>query len=127
VNNSRPNGNTGFTDRQQSKRARRTVGVGESLEELSRRLGTGPLDVLSIVFARWSETVGEGVAEHVRPERLEGDALVVSVDSGAWASHLRTRATEVLSALREATGPSCPTRLVIRVKSAKKQASDQDL
>ena len=103
-----------------SPRAGRTVGIGESLAELSRQLGTGPPDTLSVVFSRWSETVGEAVAAHTRPERIDGEALVVSVDSPAWASHLQTLAPKVISQLRDATGSNGPSRLVVRVRAAKK-------
>lgn len=103
-----------------SPRAGRTVGFGESLAELSRQLGTGTPDTLSVVFSRWSEAVGEAVAAHTRPERIDGEALVVSVDSPAWASHLQTLAPKVISQLRDATGSNGPSRLVVRVRAAKK-------
>lgn len=100
--------------------------MAESLSELSRQLGTGPPDTLAAVFSRWPETVGEAVAGHTRPERIDGETLVVSVDSPAWASHLRTLAPKVISRLRDATGPDGPSRLVVRVKAPKK-ASDLDI
>jgi predicted nucleic acid-binding Zn ribbon protein len=96
------------------------VGVAESLAELSRQLGTAAPDALSAVFSRWAETVGEDVAAHTRPERIDGEALVVSVDSPAWASHLRTLAPRVISQLRDATGSDGVSRIVVRVKPAKK-------
>jgi predicted nucleic acid-binding Zn ribbon protein len=98
-------------------RAGRTVGLSESLAQLSRRIGTAPPDTLAQVFARWAETVGETIAAHARPERIDGHALVVTVDSPAWASHLRTLATELLSKLSEAAGEGAPTTLVIRVRA----------
>jgi predicted nucleic acid-binding Zn ribbon protein len=102
------------------------VKVGESLAELARQLGTAPPDTLSAVFSRWSELVGETVAAHARPEKLDGEALVVSVDSPAWASHLRTLAPTVIGQLHGATGSSEVSRLVIRVKVPKK-APDLDI
>ena len=101
-------------------RADATVKVGESLAELARQLGTASPDTLAVVFSRWPEVVGEAIAAHARPEKLDGEALVVSVDSPAWASHLRTLAPRVVSHLRGATGSDRPSRLVIRVKVPKK-------
>ena len=112
--------------KRRSPRADRTVGVAESLAELSRQLGTGPPDTLSVVFSRWSETVGDDIAAHTRPARIDGDTLVVSVDSPAWASHLKTLAPKIISRLRDATGPDGPSRLVVRVKAPKK-GSDLDI
>jgi predicted nucleic acid-binding Zn ribbon protein len=122
-----PTGSTeGLRSRWRSPRADRTVKVGESLAELTRQLGTGPPDALSAIFSRWSEVVGEDVAAHARPERLDGEALVVSVDSPAWASHLRTLAPRVISQLNDATGSDQVSRLVVRVKVPKK-APDLDI
>src|SRR4051794_19522870 len=41
------------------------------------------------VFGRWKEAVGEAVARHVQPLRLDGTRLVVEVDDPAWATQLR--------------------------------------
>jgi predicted nucleic acid-binding Zn ribbon protein len=106
--------------RRRLARADRTVKVGESLAELSRQLGTGSPDTLSVVFSHFDEAVGETVAAHTRPERIDGDALVVSVDSPAWASHLRTLAPRVIGQLHDATRSAVVSRLVIRVKPPKK-------
>jgi predicted nucleic acid-binding Zn ribbon protein len=110
----------GSRPRWRSARADRTVKVGESLAELSRQLGTGSPEALSVVFSHFEEAVGAAVAAHTRPERIDGDALVVSVDSPAWASHLRTLAPTVIGQLREATRSTVVSRLVIRVKPPKK-------
>ena len=99
-------------------RAGRTLEIGESLAQLSRQIGTAPPDTLALVFSRWAEIVGETVAAHARPERIEGTALVVTVDSPAWASHLRTDAAGLLAKLSGAAGQGSFTRLVIRVRSA---------
>lgn len=114
------------TPRWNSPRADRTLKVGESLAELTRQLGTAPPDTLSAIFSRWSEVVGEAVAAHARPERTDGDSLIVCVDSPAWASHLRTLAPRVISQLHDATGSDQVSRLVVRMKVAKK-APDLDI
>jgi predicted nucleic acid-binding Zn ribbon protein len=101
-----------------SKRAGRTVEMSESLAQLSAQMGTAPPETLGQIFSRWAETVGETVAAHVRPERIEGDALVVAVDSPAWASHLKTHAPDLLGKLSAVAGEGAPSSLVIRVRAA---------
>lgn len=101
-------------------RAGRTVEMSESLAQLSAQIGTAPPDTLARVFSRWAEAVGETVAAHVRPERVDGNALVVAVDSPAWASHLRTHAPEFLHKLSDVAGAPAFSSLVIRVRSARR-------
>jgi predicted nucleic acid-binding Zn ribbon protein len=107
-------------------RARRTVGIGESLEILGKRLDSAPAGLITRVFSSWEEAVGQPVALHVWPERIDGDLLIVAVDSPAWASHLRTVAATILKQLDELAGPGTPTRLTVRVRAGK-QPSDQEI
>jgi predicted nucleic acid-binding Zn ribbon protein len=41
------------------------------------------------VFGRWTDAVGENVAAHVRPVRLDQGILTVAVDDPAWATHVK--------------------------------------
>ena len=59
-------------------------GAGASAQEVApsaREIGG--------VFGRWKEAVGEAVARHVQPLRLDGARLVVEVDDPAWATQLK--------------------------------------
>jgi predicted nucleic acid-binding Zn ribbon protein len=58
------------------------------------------------VFGRWDEVVGEVVARHAQPVKLDGDRLVVEVDDPAWATQLSFLEQTVLARLSEALGPS---------------------
>ena len=55
------------------------------------------------------------MAAHVRPVRLDADALVVSVDHPAWATQMRHLGDDLLDRVAEATGLARPARLDIRV------------
>ncbi len=101
--------------RGRSARAGRTLELSESLAQLSRQIGTAPPAALGQIFRDGPSAVGETVASHVRPDRIDGDALVVTVDSPAWASHLRTHAPELLAKLSEVVHEGAPASLVIRV------------
>jgi predicted nucleic acid-binding Zn ribbon protein len=100
-------------------RAGRTVGVGESLVELSERLKTAPPRTLSQVFDHWPETAGHEISRHSRPERIEDGTLHVVADSPAWASRLKTVAPSLLERIGALTGGDSPSRLAVRVRPSR--------
>ena len=53
------------------------------------------------VFGRWSEVVGETMAQHVQPVRLDRDRLVVQVSEPAWATQVRLLTDQIRERLRE--------------------------
>jgi predicted nucleic acid-binding Zn ribbon protein len=85
-----------------------------------------PLETVSSVFDDWPAVVGDDLGRHVRPEKIDGESLVVSADSPAWATHFRTIAPVLVERLRDRIGPDAPSRFVIRVRPAR-QGSYQDL
>lgn len=56
------------------------------------------------VFGRWVEAVGEPVAKHVRPVKLDGGRLVVEVDDPAWATQLRFLEATLRQRVLDVTG-----------------------
>ena len=56
------------------------------------------------VFGRWNEAVGEAVARHVQPLRLDGARLVVEVDDPAWATQLKFLEADLRRRLLAVTG-----------------------
>ena len=66
------------------------------------------------VFGRWDDAVGEAVAAHVQPVKLEGTTLVVEVDDPAWATQLRFLEQTVRTRLHEVAGVTVE-RLEVRV------------
>jgi predicted nucleic acid-binding Zn ribbon protein len=67
------------------------------------------------VFSRWAELVGEPVAQHVRPLKLDAGVLVVQVDDPAWATQMKFLESDLLQRLTEA-GAGPVERLEIRVR-----------
>ena len=45
--------------------------------------------VVGGLFGRWDEAVGEQVAQHVKPVKLDDGVLVVEVDDPAWATQVK--------------------------------------
>lgn len=56
------------------------------------------------VFGRWVDIVGEAVAAHVQPIRLDRDRLVVEVSDPAWATQMRLLTDRVRERVAEVTG-----------------------
>jgi predicted nucleic acid-binding Zn ribbon protein len=101
-------------DRQEPKR------LSESLERLVRSMGAPSVSALERIFGHWEAVVGEELAAHSRPLKLDGDQLTVAVDDGVWASQLRWMTTEVLQALDREAGEGTVKELVVRVAKAPK-------
>jgi predicted nucleic acid-binding Zn ribbon protein len=71
------------------------------------RLTTGRL------FGRWSEIVGEDVAEHARPLSLKDGELTVQAASTAWATQLRLLQRQLLTKIAAGVGDGVVTRLKV--------------
>ena len=67
------------------------------------------------VFGRWHEVVGEHVAAHVRPVKLDGAVLLVEVDEPAWATQVTLLASTVRDRLSDVVGVHVE-RLEVRVR-----------
>ena len=87
-----------------------------SLEALSRRLGLEGAAGVGRLFAGWPEIVGEAMAEHVQPVRIDASALVVTVDHPAWATQVRRLGDTVLDRAADYAGVPRPARLEVRVQ-----------
>ena len=61
------------------------------------------------VFGRWAEAVGDAVAAHVKPLKLDGTKLVVEVDDPAWATQLRFLEATLKQRLGEVAGADIET------------------
>ena len=90
--------------------------VGASLDRVSTELGLGTSVGIGRLFARWDAIVGEAVAAHVKPVRIDAEALVVSVDHPAWATQVRHLGDDLLDRVAEETGTPRPARLEVRVR-----------
>ncbi|MCU1399693.1 MAG: hypothetical protein JWM93_1447 [Frankiales bacterium] len=67
------------------------------------------------LFSRWTDAVGQVVADHARPVKLDGERLLVEVDEPGWATQLRFLEADVIERLRSVAGLEV-SRFDIRVK-----------
>ena len=77
-----------------------------------RGLGAPEASGLHLVFDRWAEVVGEGLAARTRPLKIDGKRLVLAVDEPAIATHVRFLSAELL-------GPDRVTALDLRIEPKK--------
>lgn len=101
------------TERRDADGPRRLKG---SLDRLLGTMKAPPVDVLTVVFGRWVDVVGEDLAAHSRPTALDRGRLVVTCESSAWASEFRWLEKQVLERLAETTGSDRITALSVKVE-----------
>ena len=87
------------------------VRLGDSLHDVVRSLrpdgtpdGVASASALGGVFGRWEEAVGDALAAHVQPVKLDGTTLVVQVDDPAWATQLKFLESSLKERLGEIAG-----------------------
>ena len=78
--------------------------LSDELDALLRRLGSESTTVVAGVFGNWAQLVGDTVALHATPVKLESGRLLVEVDEPAWATQMRFLESEIISKLSTSTG-----------------------
>jgi len=96
------------------------VPLHASLDAVVRSLrggsaAAGEARAMGSLFSRWNDAVGQHVAAHARPIKLDGGRLLVEVDEPGWATQLRFLEREVIDRLRSVAGLEV-SRFDIRVK-----------
>jgi predicted nucleic acid-binding Zn ribbon protein len=94
--------------------SRDPVPIGDSLDRVVRSLrnddsGSQTASQMGGVFGRWAEAVGDAVALHVKPIKLDGTKLIVEVDDPAWATQLRFLESTLRQRLLEVAGATIET------------------
>ena len=90
----------------------------EVLGKLLRRMHVS--DELSAIglFSGWRQIVGDAIADHAVPKRLEKRILVVEVDDPAWATQLKFLESQLIATLRDSVGDEVES-LEIRVRRSR--------
>jgi len=86
-----------------------------ALDALLDRLGAESVSAISGVFGEWAQIVGEQVAQHVIPIKLERGRLIVEVDDPSWATQMRFLEPQLIEKIHVATS-STITSIEVRVK-----------
>lgn len=64
-------------------------------------------------MAEWTALVGEDVAAHCRPVRLEGGRLTVEAESTAWATQLTLLTDKLVAAISARVGDGVVTSVSV--------------
>ncbi len=94
-----------FQERSWEPTTRPVRRINEALSEVAADLNLDDPDDVAAVMAAWPGAVGDVVAAHVRPRRLQDGVLVVEVDEPVWATQLRYLEEDVLRRLGRKVRP----------------------
>ena len=94
---------------------REPVPISNSLDGVVRSLRGPSRSAVGGVFGRWDEAVGEQIAAHVKPVKLDGGVLVVEVGYPAWATQVKFLASTITQRLTEVAGVTVD-RIEVRVE-----------
>ena len=102
------------------RRSREPRPIGAELAEVLRARGWDGRLAAARVMARWPEVVGEAVAAHCQPSRLEEDGtLHVIADSAAWATQLTYLQHKLLDRLNATCGQGLVRRIQVRTNESR--------
>lgn len=94
------------------------VPLAASLDAVVKSLRGPSRAAVGGLFGRWDEAVGEQVAAHVRPVKLDNvggqRVLVVQVDDPAWATQVKFLSATIVERLQSVAGVAVD-RLDVRV------------
>jgi predicted nucleic acid-binding Zn ribbon protein len=77
------------------------VPISKSLDQIMKSLrGTDRIQIGG-VFGKWTDAVGQNVATHVRPVRLDQGVLTVEADNAAWATQVKFLSGTIINRLAE--------------------------
>jgi predicted nucleic acid-binding Zn ribbon protein len=98
------------------------VPISRSLDSVMKSLrGTDRIQIGG-VFGRWDDAVGETVAAHVRPVRLDEGVLTVEADDAAWATQVKFLTSTIIDRLDAVAGVQVE-RVDVRVAGSSPRSS----
>jgi predicted nucleic acid-binding Zn ribbon protein len=92
--------------------------LNEVLGKVLRRMRVSDQSSAIGLFSGWRQIVGDTIADHVAPKRLEKRVLVVEVDDPAWATQLKFLESQLIATLRDSVGDEVES-LEIRVRRSR--------
>ena len=105
-------------DRELDQKQDSSTSLTDEVNRLLQRLGSPNIDTVSGVFGLWKELVGEQVAQHVSPVKLDRGRLLIEVDDPAWSTHMKFLERDICTTLSHFTGTTI-SGIDVRVKSGR--------
>lgn len=87
--------------------------VGPAIQEFLEKGGLSKIAQFGLISDVWNDVVGNDVAAHCQPRRLDGDDLVVEVDHRGWITELSFRQEAILRGLEQRLGTGVARRLKV--------------
>ncbi|WP_433612014.1 DUF721 domain-containing protein [Dactylosporangium sp. CA-139114] len=87
---------------------------GSVLERLVKQRGWSRPTREARIFGEWAKVVGEDIAAHSRPLKLEDGELTIEAESTAWATQLKMLASKLLAGIAREVGHNVVKRLHIQ-------------
>jgi predicted nucleic acid-binding Zn ribbon protein len=107
-----------------TRRSREPRPIGAELADVLRARGWDDRLAAARVVARWPQVVGDAVAAHCQPSRLEEDGtLQVVADSAAWATQLAYLKGTLLDRLAAVCGPGVVRGIQVRTDDGRRRSS----
>lgn len=72
------------------------------------------------VFGKWDAAVGDQIAAHVRPIKLDHATLLVEADTATWATQVKLLSDTIIERLREEARVQID-RVEVRVASKRRR------
>jgi len=94
------------------------LSLGHVLGRVLRRMKVSDKASAMGIFGQWRLIVGDAVADHAIPKKLEKRKLTVEVDDPAWATQLKFLESQLLTTLRQHVGDEVES-LDIRVRRSR--------
>lgn len=91
------------------------IPLSASLDAVVRSLRGPSRTEVGGLFGRWDDAVGEQIAAHVQPVKLDRGELLVEVDDPVWATQVKFLAATIIERLREVAGVAVD-RIDVRVE-----------
>lgn len=85
-------------------------------------MGTPVASGVQVIFDRWDEVVGPGMAARTRPAHIDRGTLVVACEEPGVATHLRYLQAELLQRLTQLTGDSRIQRIEVKVEGRRRRS-----
>lgn len=89
--------------------------IGSSIDELVEIRGWHLESAAGNVHAKWPQIVGNDIADHVQPQKYDGDSstLHVVADSATWATQIRLLTPHILRRIDAEIGPGVVKQLTV--------------
>lgn len=91
------------------------VPISSALDAVVKSLRGPSREAVGGLFGRWVDAVGDQVAQHVKPVKLDQGVLVVEVDDPAWATQVKFLTTMIIGRLQEVANVQVD-RIEVRVE-----------